>query len=699
MSDYSVDASDVSPQSTQSQLQTFLPTAFPPNFSPYSTVSIPSPYSSASSSSFPTDSPPAEPFKTIDSEYMSKAANPEITNPEDLQYGYLGYDQGDQYNYSYGSRGISAISPPAQYAEVYTQEPVAASPIPMSASQTIPMAYASPTKNLQPQHYHQWQQQRPSAQRAQPVNYPSFSEQAGRMRSLSDGAPFASVSNPDSVNSLYMESVYAQARDFDLVYPKETDDQAANIPISHTSRPRFIPPFSRPRSFSQEEEHAQKRRSSQAEYTKRERERSMSDAAIPRMRPPIYTSSPLPTSYGSYDLTIQTTNTRTTTVQSSGTDMQSYVGYVQHPHQQRAPHSSVPVSIPMASPMYGSPIYHFREENPESPYARSNSEDCRDRGTRCLDSLSPVMGVRQMEVQNGQIGCDPQYLNGGGGAAGGITPSGYATSGAGRIAVKEEEEEEEVNMRDEESLRAKNALASILQNVGDDEDAEGDHDFDDDDVADADYEDGDEYDPDDDEDGEYVVSNRRNSLPSNTRSLRPRSSTNTRSCRFQPYSYPTNGQSSRSTSKTSKTSSSSRTVSSRPRTRMRTRHTNSLPVPVPVPNLTKKSRGRRVPTVDFLNPPSPSRSGALCRDGDDGDDKNPRTYTCDAVGCGKCFARGEHLKRHVRSIHTYEKPHKCPFPGCDKDFSRHDNLRQHLRVHKGYVPTKEDFQRDAEEKW
>lgn len=63
-------------------------------------------------------------------------------------------------------------------------------------------------------------------------------------------------------------------------------------------------------------------------------------------------------------------------------------------------------------------------------------------------------------------------------------------------------------------------------------------------------------------------------------------------------------------------------------------------------------------------------------------------YLCDVEGCGKCFARGEHLKRHVRSIHTYEKPHTCPYPGCGKDFSRHDNLGQHMRVHKDYVPTK-----------
>ena len=135
-------------------------------------------------------------------------------------------------------------------------------------------------------------------------------------------------------------------------------------------------------------------------------------------------------------------------------------------------------------------------------------------------------------------------------------------------------------------------------------------------------------------------------------------------------------------------------------------NSSSSPIPIPVPNLTKKSRGRRVPTMSSLEDLRSASSGAgKKRQGIGG--KTARMYLCEVKGCGKCFARGEHLKRHVRSIHTYEKrevfffffiirayinvahilsAHRCPYPDCGKDFSRHDNLVQHLRVHKDYVP-------------
>ncbi|KAI9313831.1 hypothetical protein BX666DRAFT_2030002 [Dichotomocladium elegans] len=76
-----------------------------------------------------------------------------------------------------------------------------------------------------------------------------------------------------------------------------------------------------------------------------------------------------------------------------------------------------------------------------------------------------------------------------------------------------------------------------------------------------------------------------------------------------------------------------------------------------------RSRGRRVSSI-----PSPT-AGA-------------RMFTCTTDGCGKVFKRSEHLKRHIRSIHTLEKPFECPYQSCSKRFSRSDNLNQHIRIHR-----------------
>jgi hypothetical protein len=122
----------------------------------------------------------------------------------------------------------------------------------------------------------------------------------------------------------------------------------------------------------------------------------------------------------------------------------------------------------------------------------------------------------------------------------------------------------------------------------------------------------------------------------------------------------------------------------------RKRKNNPIPLPVPVPHLIKKSRGRKVPYVapdtvaaesDAAYVDVPSGGYPADQDeksngmDDDGETFKPsarggrkksntlyslgeggkRTYVCVVPGCGKCFVRGEHLKRHVRSIHTHDK--------------------------------------------
>lgn len=98
------------------------------------------------------------------------------------------------------------------------------------------------------------------------------------------------------------------------------------------------------------------------------------------------------------------------------------------------------------------------------------------------------------------------------------------------------------------------------------------------------------------------------------------------------------------------------------------RKNGTIPLPVPVPHLTKKSRGRKVPYIDarMARPvlsedeydTGTSRSrGTPARRGRGGNRGagGARSFVCAVPGCGKGFVRGEHLKRHVRSIHTHEK--------------------------------------------
>ncbi|GLB43216.1 putative HD domain-containing protein [Lyophyllum shimeji] len=133
------------------------------------------------------------------------------------------------------------------------------------------------------------------------------------------------------------------------------------------------------------------------------------------------------------------------------------------------------------------------------------------------------------------------------------------------------------------------------------------------------------------------------------------------------------------------------------------RRNGTIPLPIPVPHLTKNSRGRKVPfvvkrggrgiggednTYDGDDDGNGMRGGSSRQGRGRGVPRGrngARPFVCEVDDCGKCFIRGEHLKRHVRSIHTNDKPHPCPYPGCGKSFSRRDNLGQHTQKRTGWV--------------
>jgi zinc finger protein MSN2/4 len=44
--------------------------------------------------------------------------------------------------------------------------------------------------------------------------------------------------------------------------------------------------------------------------------------------------------------------------------------------------------------------------------------------------------------------------------------------------------------------------------------------------------------------------------------------------------------------------------------------------------------------------------------------------------CSKNFQRKNDVQRHIRSVHSKEKPYKCDI--CDTRFTRPDGLKMHL---------------------
>lgn len=80
-----------------------------------------------------------------------------------------------------------------------------------------------------------------------------------------------------------------------------------------------------------------------------------------------------------------------------------------------------------------------------------------------------------------------------------------------------------------------------------------------------------------------------------------------------------------------------------PKAKGNARRGTKLELPVPVPGLTKNSRGRTVP----------KKTESTFED-------VSRPFWCHVEDCDKLFSRGEHLKRHISSIHTDDKREKPP---------------------------------------
>ncbi|CAH2352767.1 hypothetical protein CLIB1423_08S00628 [[Candida] railenensis] len=99
------------------------------------------------------------------------------------------------------------------------------------------------------------------------------------------------------------------------------------------------------------------------------------------------------------------------------------------------------------------------------------------------------------------------------------------------------------------------------------------------------------------------------------------------------------------------------------------------------PQLLSQSQALRAPAQSSAKvSTSPKSKPAHQSDDEDSDEEKP--FPC--PDCTKQFKRSEHLKRHIRSVHSNIRPFHCKY--CEKKFSRSDNLAQHLKTHYKTLP-------------
>lgn len=260
-----------------------------------------------------------------------------------------------------------------------------------------------------------------------------------------------------------------------------------------------------------------------------------------------------------------------------------------------------------------------QEQQQERHALRVRTQGLQEQRTVRPAEVSPIMGFAELadggdEDAEGEPDVEPLSLH-----------DGSATSGHSTVAVYE---------------YTGKFVGGSLSGTGSGEDTEEVEELN---GRDLDY----EYRPEEDDDagdGDFVPRSRTTSK--NTRSLRPRSIAGRNPVRYHPYGAEVSPSAVKGSPRSPLISASDMSPGSLSGQAGKVRkNARTLPIPVPIPNLTKKSRGRRVPTMSGATVGRGQRDAAL----------GARIYLCDVSGCGKCFARGEHLKRHIRSIHTYEK--------------------------------------------
>lgn len=141
---------------------------------------------------------------------------------------------------------------------------------------------------------------------------------------------------------------------------------------------------------------------------------------------------------------------------------------------------------------------------------------------------------------------------------------------------------------------------------------------------------------------------------------------------FQPYNHPT-----RITKRKSVSSATSNGSSIHRNSFTNTRRKSTIGVVRSTPSMTPNTPSTATSTSTSQSKRN-SVSGPSVSSTVNFDNPEDKPFQCSE--CTKAFKRSEHLKRHIRSVHSNERPFACTL--CEKKFSRSDNLSQHLKTHK-----------------